>query len=76
MFKQVTLKVEGMSCGHCKMTVEQALLSVPGVKDVVADLKAKTVKITYSDGKVALPDLRKTIADAGYEVVPDSNPGT
>lgn len=69
MFKQVTFNVEGMSCGHCKMTVEKALLAVSGVKDVVANLKDKTVKITYVDGKVALPDLEKTIADAGYKVV-------
>jgi copper chaperone CopZ len=51
------------------MTVEKALLAVSGVKDVVANLKDKTVKITYVDGKVALPDLEKTIADAGYKVV-------
>ena len=28
----IVLKIEGMNCGHCKSSVEKALLKVPGVK--------------------------------------------
>ncbi|MBP3412138.1 MAG: HAD-IC family P-type ATPase, partial [Oscillospiraceae bacterium] len=38
--------VEGMMCIHCKMTVEKACLSVPGVTEAVVDLEAKTVTVT------------------------------
>ena len=38
----VTLKVEGMSCNHCKEAVEGALKKLPGVKSAVVDLGAKT----------------------------------
>ncbi len=38
--------VEGMMCNHCKMTVEKACLSVPGVTEAVVDLEAKTVTVT------------------------------
>lgn len=34
----LTLKIEGMSCGHCKATVTEALQSVPGVTSVDVDL--------------------------------------
>ena len=33
-------------CIHCKMTVEKACLSVPGVTEAVVDLEAKTVTVT------------------------------
>ncbi len=68
MIKQVVLKVEGMSCGHCKMTVEKALVATPGVRDAVVDLNAKTVKVTYVDDKANLENMEKAIVDAGYEV--------
>ncbi|MGD0621304.1 MAG: cation transporter [Thermacetogeniaceae bacterium] len=69
MIKQVVLKVEGMSCGHCKMTVEKTLVATQGVRDAVVDLNAKTVKVTYVDDKTNLENMEKAIVDAGYEVV-------
>ncbi|HAA89023.1 MAG: Copper ion-binding [Thermoanaerobacterales bacterium 50_218] len=69
MTEQVVLKVEGMSCRHCKVAVENSLKNIPGVKDAVVDLKDNTVKVSYEKGKVALDDLEKAIADAGYKVV-------
>lgn len=31
----IELKIEGMSCGHCRQAVERALVAVPGVDRVV-----------------------------------------
>lgn len=67
--KQVVLKVDGMSCGHCKMTVEKTLVATPGVRDAVVDLNAKTVKVTYVEDKATPEDLEKAIVAAGYEVI-------
>lgn len=67
--EQVVLKVEGMSCGHCKMAVEKSLKNISGVQDAVVDLEAKTVKVSYDAGKATRNDLEKAITDAGYEVV-------
>jgi copper chaperone len=69
MIKQAVLKLEGMSCGHCKMTVEKALIATPGVRDAVVDLNAKTVKVTYVEDKTNLENMEKAIVDAGYKVV-------
>ena len=66
---QVVLRVEGMSCGHCKNAVERSLKSVSGVQDAVVDLEAKTATVTYEEGKAARSDLEKAIVDAGYEVI-------
>ncbi len=60
------IKVEGMMCNHCKAHVEAACKGVSGVEDAVVDLAAKTVTVT---GKASLDELKKAIADAGYEAV-------
>ena len=62
------LKVEGMSCGHCKAAVEKALKAVDGVEDAVVSLEEKTVQVTLNK---EVPDhvLTKAVTDAGYEVV-------
>ncbi|GAB6180555.1 copper chaperone CopZ [Desulfotomaculum defluvii] len=63
---QVLLKVEGMSCGHCKAAVEKALRALSGVEDVKVDLEQKEVTVTGSAPK---EELSKAIEEAGYDVV-------
>ncbi|MEJ8777951.1 copper chaperone CopZ [Pseudogracilibacillus sp. ICA-222130] len=65
----VTLKVEGMSCGHCEKAVKGALGNVKGVEDVQVDLAAKTVKVEYDEENVTIPQLAEVIEDQGYDVV-------
>ena len=38
------LKVEGMTCGHCKAAVEKALKAVDGVEDAVVSLEERRQK--------------------------------
>jgi len=40
----ITLNVEGMTCGHCKMAVTNALKELEGVKNVDVHLKEGTVE--------------------------------
>lgn len=67
--EKVTLKVEGMSCSHCKAAVEKALKGTAGVQDAEVDLASKTVSVTYDTGKVGRDGLMKAVSDAGYDVV-------
>ena len=62
-----TMKIEGMSCGHCSARVEKALNAIDGVSATV-DLEAKTASIALQNG-VSDDVLRKAVEDAGYEVV-------
>lgn len=63
---QMTLKVEGMSCNHCKAAVEKALKNVAGVEAAEVDLAKKEVVVTGAAPREALVEA---IEDAGYEVV-------
>lgn len=66
MEKQV-LKVNGMSCNHCKMSIENALKAI-GVNPSV-DLGTKTVTVEFDSQKVSLEQVISEIEDQGYEVV-------
>ncbi|MDR3585234.1 MAG: cation transporter [Desulfosporosinus sp.] len=63
---QTILKIEGMTCNHCKMRAEKALQAVSGVESVKVDLTAKEAVVT---GDVERATLVKAIVEAGYSVV-------
>lgn len=61
-----TITVDGMSCGHCEESVEEALTALEGVTTVTADHETDTVRV---DGDSSVEDLYTAIEDAGYEPV-------
>lgn len=64
----VTLPVRGMTCASCVKRIEDALREKEGVIDVGVNLATERVTIKYSSTEVTLPELKKTITDAGYTV--------
>lgn len=66
------LNIEGMSCMHCVMHVQNSLKEVAGVSDVKVDLggKSAVVELEGDDGD---EKLKAAVADAGYEVVSIEN---
>ncbi|HOG01383.1 MAG TPA: heavy-metal-associated domain-containing protein [Clostridia bacterium] len=60
-----TMKIEGMTCNHCKMRVEKALNAIDGVTAAV-DLAAKSAELTLSK-EVSKETLENAVRDAGYE---------
>ncbi|MHB1421381.1 MAG: copper ion binding protein [Bacillota bacterium] len=63
------IKVEGMTCNHCKMSVEKAIKNLNGVLGAEVDLASKQVKATYDEKKVDLQEIKNAIVKAGYEVL-------
>lgn len=66
---KTTIKVTGMTCGHCEAAVKGALESLSGVTDVNVDLDTGKVDITYDDLKVTVDKMNEAIEDQGYDVV-------
>lgn len=62
------LKVKGMSCQHCVMSVTKALGQLEGIKNVQVDLPKGEVRFDNTRA-VASDRIEKAIADAGYEVI-------
>ena len=63
-----TIKVKGMSCQHCVMSVTKALSQLDGVKNVQVDLAKGEVRFDNTK-EVASNRIEKAISDAGYEVI-------
>jgi copper chaperone len=64
---QETIKVEGMSCGHCVMRVKKAIEGVEGVRKVDVDLQKKQAIVEYEEEKANLEKIKTAIKEAGYE---------
>jgi copper chaperone len=65
--KTQELKIEGMSCGHCVMSVKKELGKVPGI--VVDDVQIGKATIHYDESKVTEQALARAIDEAGYKLV-------
>ena len=65
--QNITLKVEGMSCGHCVNSIEGALKEI-GAKGKVNLSNAK-VDVEYDNEKLTLDAIKETIEEQGYTVV-------
>jgi copper chaperone CopZ len=65
---QKIMKIEGMSCAHCKAAVEKALAALPEVSQAVVNLDGKEALITMQED---LPDetLFEAVREAGYEPI-------
>ncbi|MDX5895163.1 heavy-metal-associated domain-containing protein [Rubrobacter radiotolerans] len=64
-----TFRVEGMSCGHCEMSVQEELEELDGVKSAKADHVEGTVVVAYEEGRVTGEQFRAAVEEAGYELV-------
>jgi copper chaperone len=63
-----TVRVKGMSCNHCVMSVTKALTKLDGIQDVHVDLQTGEVRFDNTKA-VALDKIEKAITDAGYQIV-------
>jgi copper chaperone len=63
----LTLTVEGMSCGHCKLAVADEVTGVSGVESVDVDLDTKLVRVRGTGVDEAA--VVSAIDEAGYEAV-------
>ncbi|MBO8171749.1 MAG: copper chaperone CopZ [Bacillaceae bacterium] len=66
--KNITLQVEGMSCGHCVKAVEGALNKLDGVSSAKVSLEENNVTVEYDDSKVGVDQMKEAIEEQGYDV--------
>ena len=58
-----TIRIEGMSCGHCKAAAEKELSNVPGMKSVTVDLEKGTAEL---EGEYRAEDIKAAVEEAGF----------
>lgn len=67
--EKVTLKVNGMSCGHCVKAIEGSVGELTGVASVKVHLDAGNVDVEFNPSAVSLDKIKEAIDDQGYDVV-------
>ncbi len=68
MSVEKTLKISGMTCGHCVASVTKELSKLPGATDVTVDLANATAHLK-ADESVTEADLAAAVDEAGYQLV-------
>ena len=63
-----TIKINGMACNHCKMTVEKVLNAIDGVENAEVNLENKEAIVTLSK-EIESDVFKAVIEDAGFEFV-------
>ena len=62
---KLEISIEGMTCGHCAMSISKELTAVAGVSEVEVDHSIGKAHLTATD-EVQQADLEHAIAEAGY----------
>jgi len=62
-----TIEITGMSCNHCTMSIEKALLESEGIISAKVSLDDKIGKITFDPGLIDVPQIKKIIQEIGYQ---------
>ena len=60
------MHIQGMSCNHCKMSVEKALKALPGVSAAEVDLAQKIAVVTGD--ALDAQAMTDAVTEAGFEV--------
>ncbi len=67
--KNTTLKISGMTCASCALRVEKGLNNLDGVVEATVNFAAEKGTVKYYPSQVSMEEFKKSIEDAGYEVV-------
>ena len=69
--RKAVYPVRGMTCAACVARVEEALSGVPGVLRANVNLASEKATVELVEG-TEYADLRKAVAEAGYELGPEA----
>ena len=64
------LVIEGMHCAACALTLEEALLSVPGVEQAEVSAGSHRARVVWSGAAVRPSHWMRAVQIAGYRAVP------
>jgi len=66
MMMKVELELDGMTCNHCKMAVDQALEAVDGVADKSVEIGRAVIQT--EDWEALHPKLADLLEEEGYPI--------
>jgi Cu+-exporting ATPase len=67
--KRAELKISGMHCATCAITVEESLSNLRDVSTVKVNFGTDTAHVEFDPAKVSLSEIEKAVKDAGYDII-------
>ena len=68
-FSKASLQATGLTCAMCSNAINKALMEVPFVESVKADIKNSAFNMTFKkDQDVEIDALKQAVEDAGFSV--------
>lgn len=61
------LKIEGMHCSSCAMSIDMDLEDLQGIKDVNTNYAKQSTEVEFDEEKVKKEDIIKSIEKTGYK---------
>jgi copper chaperone len=68
MADELTLDVQGMTCGGCENAVKRVVSMVDGVSNVTASHSQNKVTVTFDPSRTNRQAITRAIETAGYQV--------
>lgn len=62
------IKVTGMTCGSCVLSVEGVLKAVDGVSDAQVSLDSGTARVDFDPMRTSPEQLKSAVKNAGFGV--------
>ena len=66
--ERIELKVDGMTCGGCVTSVQNALNQRDGVSSATADLDSGVVTVEFDPAQIQQALIETAITEAGFDV--------
>jgi copper chaperone len=63
--KTITIKVSGMTCGHCEKSVKSAITELDGVVETKVNLADGSAEVTFEDTKVSEAQIKLAVNETG-----------
>ena len=63
--EDLTLQIDGMSCGHCVARVQKALSKLDGVD--IRNVEVGSAEMSYDPSRVSPDKILEAVDAAGYE---------
>lgn len=71
--KQLTYKVEGMTCASCAAAIERGLNKMDGVESANVNFAAETLSLSYDPEKLRTSDIKAKVEKLGYKLIEDDS---
>ena len=65
---EITLRIEGMSCGHCVKEVSEALSRIGGVSDIQISLEQSSAMVVFDESVTGADQMAGALDAIGFKV--------